>query len=109
MMIEYCRMIVHSQTRERTSDQPSRSSRSRPWAAERSAAPDRRRSSTGTVPTMPAPHRASAQPGPTAATTSPAIAAPAIWPAFIASRLSALASVSSVSGTILGSSACEAG
>ena len=49
-------------------------------------------SSIGTVATMPMPHSTSAQPGPAAATSRPAAAAPDIWPVFMASRLIALAS-----------------
>ena len=108
-MMQYCATIVHSQVRERNSDQPSRNSRHRSRPADRSPSAALRLSSTGTVPSMPTPHMASAHPGPMAATTSPATAAPAIWPAFIASRLSALACVSSSPGTSRGSSACEAG
>jgi len=66
-------------------------------------------SSSGTVPSMPIPQVASAQPGPVAATNTPAMAAPAICAAFIASLLMALASCSMLSGTSRGSSACEAG
>jgi hypothetical protein len=54
---------------------------------------------------MPTPHSPSAQPGPTAATSSPAAAAPDICSVFIASRLMALASCSTPRGTTRGSSA----
>ena len=69
----------------------------------------RMRSSIGIVPLMHSPDASSAQPGPTAATTRPPIAAPAIWPLFIASLLIELASCSSSGGTTLGSSACWEG
>ena len=58
---------------------------------------------------MPIAHSVSAQTGPATATTTPAAAAPVIWPMFIISRLIELASWSSVSGTSWGSSACDAG
>lgn len=61
------------------------------------------------VPVIRTAHSVSAQPGPAAATSTPAPAAPVIWPMFIASRLSALPWCSSVSGTSRGSSALEAG
>ena len=54
-------------------------------------------SSMGTVAVTPAPQMVSAQPGPTAATTTPATAAPLIMAMFMASRLSALACCSSSS------------
>ena len=66
-------------------------------------------SSSGIVPVMPIAHKVSAHPGPSTATTRPADAAPVICPVFIASLLIELPSCSSASGTIWGSSACEAG
>ena len=75
----------------------------------RSAPGARMASSSGTVPTMPIPQMARAHPGPAAATNTPATAAPPICAAFIASRLSALASCISRAGTSRGSRACEAG
>src|SRR5580658_6789747 len=120
--------ITHSHVCERNSDHPSRNSRNIPNAA-RSATPDstapdstapdstapdstavaRMDRSIGTVPTIPIPHNSSAQPGPAAATSSPATAAPDIWPVFMAIRLIALASCSMPLGTTRGSSAWEAG
>ncbi len=105
--------ITHSQVCERNSDQPSRSWRNSPddavSGASEPTARARMDSSIGTVPTMPIPHSASAQPGPAAATSSPAAAAPDICPVFMASRLIALASCSMPRGTTRGSSAWEAG
>ena len=117
--------ITHSQVCDRNSDQPSRSSVSMlgaalsaaPAAPARGAAPGRGRrswpprmdSSSGTVATMPIPHSARAQPGPAAATSRPAAAAPDIWPEFMARRLIALASCSMPRGTMRGSSAWDAG
>ena len=75
----------------------------------RSAPGARMASSSGTVPSMPTPQMASAQPGPATATNTPASAAPPICAAFIASRLSALASCISWAGTSRGSRAWEAG
>jgi len=66
-------------------------------------------SSNGAEIRMPIPQTASAQPGPNAATHSPAIVAPPIWPPFIARRLMALASCTRSPGTSLGTRACEAG
>src|SRR5579875_3768507 len=109
MTAEYCSTVAQNQVRERTSDQPSRNSRIMLRCTVRTFPTVRSISSTGTVPIMPSPQMASAQPGPVAATTRPATAAPSIWPPFIASLLSALAWVSSPAGTILGSSACDAG
>ena len=63
----------------------------------------------GIVPVMAIAQSVSAQPGPNAATTRPADAAPVICPVFIASLLIELPSWRSESGTICGSSACEAG
>ena len=63
----------------------------------------------GTVDTMPIPHSDRAQPGPAAATSRPAAAAPLISPVFIAIRLIALASCSMSPGTRRGSSPWEAG
>ncbi len=61
------------------------------------------------MPSIPRPHTASDQPGPTAATVMPAIAMPPIVAPFITSRESALAACSSSCGTIFGSSAVDAG
>ena len=55
------------------------------------------------------PQTTSAQPGPNAATQNPATTAPAIWPPFMASLLTALACCSISPGTSRGSSACDAG
>ena len=71
--------------------------------------PARMDSSSGTVLTMPIPHSDRAQPGPAAATSRPATAAPDICPVFMASRLIALASCSRPRGTRRGSSAWDAG
>ena len=101
--------ITQSQVCERNSDQPSRRSRSMLLSWTRSCAVTRRLSISGTVPSMPVPHVSSAQPGPNAVTASPASAAPAIWPPFMAIRLIALACCSSPPGTSRGSSAWEAG
>ena len=109
MMTPNCATIAHSQVCERNSDQPSRRSRNMPEWCARSMATARICSSRGTVPTMPRPQTASAQPGPNAATQTPATTAPPICPAFIAIRLSALACCSCAAGTTLGSSACDAG
>ena len=66
-------------------------------------------SSSGIVLSRPAPQTTSAQPGPNAATQNPATTAPAIWPPFMASLLTALACCSISPGTSRGSSACDAG
>ncbi len=105
----YWQVVTHSHLREAKADHPSRSSRSVLWRCVRSAPGARMASSIGTVPSMPTPQVASAQPGPVTATNRPAMAAPAICAAFIARRLMALASWSRRSGTSRGSSACEAG
>ena len=103
--------ITHSHVCERNSAQPSRSSRSMPGGAAvlAGARLGLRASISGMVPVMPRPHTVMAQPGPAAATTSPPTAAPAIWPPFIASLLTELASCSNESGTSRGSSAWDAG
>ena len=105
----YWIVVAHSQRREANADHPSRSSRSTLGDCVRTAPGARMASSSGTVPNMPIPQVASAQPGPVAATNTPAIPAPAICAAFIASLLMALASWSRRSGTSRGSSAWEAG
>ena len=103
-------MVAHSHRREANADHPSRSSRSTLGDCSPRAAPGARMASnSGTVPSMPIPQVNSAQPGPVTATNRPAIPAPAICAAFIASLLMALASCSTPSGTSRGSSACEAG
>jgi hypothetical protein len=104
-----CSEIVHSQVCERNSDQPSRRSRSRlvSWVLAFPVA--RMLNSIGTEISEPTPQTASAQPGPNAATHSPATTAPPICAAFVARRLIALACCSRSPGTSLGSSACEAG
>src|SRR5712692_7099165 len=109
MMTPNWATIAHSQVCERNSDQPSRRYLSMPEWCARSTATAPIRSSGGMVPIMPIPHAASAQPGPNAATHTPATTAPPICPAFIAIRLSALACCSSSAETTLGSSACDAG
>ncbi len=111
--------VAHSQVWLRNSVHPSRSSVTMPAplaAANRRvrlpsspSRPPPSDSSSGIVPVMPIAHKISAHPGPSAATTRPADAAPVICPVFIASRLIELPSCSSASGTICGSSACEAG
>src|SRR5215469_14457802 len=101
--------ITHSQVCERNSDQPSRNSRNNPEDADSGVsapyARARMDSNIGTVAAMPIPHSTSAQPGPAAATSRPAAAAPDICPVFMANRLIALASCSMPRGTTRGSSA----
>ena len=103
--------VAHSQVWLRNSVHPSRSSViiPAPLAASCRSRPPFSDRSSGIVPVMPIAHKVSAHPGPSTATTRPADAAPVICPVFIASLLIELPSCSSASGTIWGSSACEAG
>src|SRR5579875_370166 len=106
---QYWPTIAHSQVCDRNSVQPSRMSASTLVPVSRTGAVARMASSSGTVVTTPAPQVARAQPGPTAATTTPATAEPAICAAFIASRLIALPCWRSSPGATAGSRACDAG
>src|ERR1700760_1529785 len=110
MTTQYWATMTHSQVWDQNSDQPSRRSRSMLLVADGArATPALMLSSMGTVAVTPAPQMVRAQPGPTAATTTPATAAPLIMAMFMASRLSALACCSSSAGTSAGRSACDAG
>ena len=101
--------IVQSQRRELNSPQPSRSSCRKLEPAWRAAAGTRIRETNAALTRNVAASKASAQPAPTPATTSPASPAPRIAVVLFASRSSAFASCSRPALTTLGTSPLDAG
>ena len=101
--------IDQSHVRERNSPQPSRSSWTKLDAAWRAAAGTRIRTTNAALTRNVAASKASAQPAPTPATTSPASPAPTIEVVLLASRSSAFACWRRAALTTLGTRPLEAG